>query len=249
MLGRQAPWSPPRPPGPGDPPTAGSTQTTQATAKESTMRQTAAAIFAHRAIPALAAALLACGAIGAGAAETPYYNPANTASKDGFTTDYTLYKTIGCPGKGLMDAPCQDAAPARAAAPGRRPRSATSSGTRATQAMPERFHGGNARACNPAEARTRATRPPTPASEGRVTRARGWGSPPRPPAARGRGSCNSPLRDGRSEDVGLGTWDMGLPGARAQPPQAATARRPAGARSRSCPRRACCRPGSSRRDP
>lgn len=60
-------------------------------------------------------ALLAVGAMSIQAAEAPYYNPANTASKDGYTSDYKLFKTIGCPGKQLMDAPCKEPAAAQPA--------------------------------------------------------------------------------------------------------------------------------------
>ena len=51
-------------------------------------------------------ALLALASLGASAAEQPYYNPANPASSTGKTTDYTLYKTIGCPGQGLLETAC-----------------------------------------------------------------------------------------------------------------------------------------------
>lgn len=53
------------------------------------------------------AALLAAGYVSAQAAEGVYYNPSNAASSSGKTTGYELYRTIGCPGKGLLDAPCQ----------------------------------------------------------------------------------------------------------------------------------------------
>lgn len=58
-----------------------------------------------------------------GAAQAaPYYDPANPASSSGKTTGYELYKTIGCPGRGILDAPCAEppapkAAPAPAPAP------------------------------------------------------------------------------------------------------------------------------------
>ncbi|HNQ04263.1 MAG TPA: OmpA family protein [Thiobacillaceae bacterium] len=48
-----------------------------------------------------------------------YYDPSNAASNTGKTTGYELYKTIGCPGRGLLDAPCPGdvaAKPAPAAA-------------------------------------------------------------------------------------------------------------------------------------
>jgi OOP family OmpA-OmpF porin len=67
----------------------------------------------------LAAALFAIGAAGAQAAEAPYYNPANEASQTRKTTGYELFKTIGCPGKQLLDPGCKVpvAAPAPAPAP------------------------------------------------------------------------------------------------------------------------------------
>ncbi len=37
---------------------------------------------------------------------SPYYNPANPASGNGLTNAHELYLTIGCPGRGLLDAPC-----------------------------------------------------------------------------------------------------------------------------------------------
>jgi OOP family OmpA-OmpF porin len=37
---------------------------------------------------------------------TPYYNPANPASHTGLTTGHELFRTIGCPGRGILDAPC-----------------------------------------------------------------------------------------------------------------------------------------------
>jgi outer membrane protein OmpA-like peptidoglycan-associated protein len=52
----------------------------------------------------LGAALLA--AAPAQAAESPYYNPSNPASASGMTSGYELYKTIGCPGRGILEAPC-----------------------------------------------------------------------------------------------------------------------------------------------
>jgi outer membrane protein OmpA-like peptidoglycan-associated protein len=57
----------------------------------------------------LVAALLA---VGAHAAEAPYYNPANEASQSKKTSGYELYKTIGCPGKQLLDPACKAPAPA-----------------------------------------------------------------------------------------------------------------------------------------
>jgi OOP family OmpA-OmpF porin len=54
--------------------------------------------------------LLSAGS--AGAADGHYYDPSNAASSTGKTVGYQLFKTIGCPGKGLLDTPCQDTKPA-----------------------------------------------------------------------------------------------------------------------------------------
>lgn len=54
-------------------------------------------------------ALLAigCGAWSVGAlAQSGYYDPSNAASAQGKTTGYELYKTIGCPGQGILDKGC-----------------------------------------------------------------------------------------------------------------------------------------------
>jgi OOP family OmpA-OmpF porin len=50
-------------------------------------------------------------------AEQPYYNPASPTSPTGFTTGYELFRTIGCPGKALLDRPCDVPAPAPVVAP------------------------------------------------------------------------------------------------------------------------------------
>jgi len=54
----------------------------------------------------LGASLMAAGCLGAQAAEAVFYDPSNAASKSGKTVGFELYGTIGCPGKGLLDAPC-----------------------------------------------------------------------------------------------------------------------------------------------
>jgi murein L,D-transpeptidase YcbB/YkuD len=63
----------------------------------------------------LYAALAAVGCCGlaapVAAAETPYYNPTNIDSKSGYTSDYEAFKTIGCPGRQLLDPPCKVDAP------------------------------------------------------------------------------------------------------------------------------------------
>ncbi|OYY93750.1 MAG: hypothetical protein B7Y41_09765 [Hydrogenophilales bacterium 28-61-23] len=54
------------------------------------------------------------------AQSTPYYNPANAASSSGVTSGAELVNTIGCPGKGILDAGCVNgvvAQPAPAAKP------------------------------------------------------------------------------------------------------------------------------------
>jgi len=40
-----------------------------------------------------------------------YYNPTNTDSANGFTSDYEQFLTIGCPGKSLFDKPCDPLPP------------------------------------------------------------------------------------------------------------------------------------------
>ena len=54
----------------------------------------------------LGASLMAAGFLGAQAAAAAFYDPSNAASNSGNTVGYELYGTIGCPGKGLLDAPC-----------------------------------------------------------------------------------------------------------------------------------------------
>lgn len=46
-----------------------------------------------------------------------YYDPSNAASPTGVTTGANLYKTIGCPGRGLLEAPCDESKPAAAPPP------------------------------------------------------------------------------------------------------------------------------------
>lgn len=54
----------------------------------------------------LGAALLSAGSLSAQAADGRFYDPRNAASPTGFTTGYELFRTIGCPGRGLLDTPC-----------------------------------------------------------------------------------------------------------------------------------------------
>ncbi len=65
----------------------------------------------------LGATLISAGAISAQAADGVYYDPSNTASSTGKTVGYELNRTIGCPGKALLDVPCKVPAAAPAAAP------------------------------------------------------------------------------------------------------------------------------------
>lgn len=64
-------------------------------------------------LSALGAALLST--MNLQAADAPYYNPANPASSSGMTSGYELYKTIGCPGRGILEAPCAGPVEAKAA--------------------------------------------------------------------------------------------------------------------------------------
>lgn len=67
--------------------------------------------------PALSLSLGVLLTLAGTAQAEPYYNPANAASSSGKTTGYELYKTIGCPGRGILEAPCVEPAAARAAPP------------------------------------------------------------------------------------------------------------------------------------
>lgn len=66
-----------------------------------------------------------CIAVPAVAAQTPYYDPSNVGV-DGKTTGYELFKTIGCPGRQLLDPPCkEDVKPVAKPAPAPAPKPAT----------------------------------------------------------------------------------------------------------------------------
>lgn len=54
----------------------------------------------------LGAGLLALSALSAQANTGNFYDPTNAASQSGKTSGFELFGTIGCPGRGLMDAPC-----------------------------------------------------------------------------------------------------------------------------------------------
>lgn len=62
-------------------------------------------------VPTLCASVLAFAAVHAQAATGDFYDPSNAASKTGKTIGYELYGTIGCPGRGLLDAPCPKGKP------------------------------------------------------------------------------------------------------------------------------------------
>jgi len=53
-----------------------------------------------------------------------YYDPSNAASSTGVTTGANLYKTIGCPGRGILEAPCEVDKPAPAPVPKAVPKAA-----------------------------------------------------------------------------------------------------------------------------
>ena len=74
--------------------------------------------IASAVLSSLTVALISTGVVmPAQAAEAPYYNPANAASSSGMTTAYELFKTIGCPGRGILEAPCAGPVAAKPAAP------------------------------------------------------------------------------------------------------------------------------------
>jgi OOP family OmpA-OmpF porin len=55
---------------------------------------------------AVTATLMVAGAATAQAAGGLFYDPSNVDSHTGYTNSYELFRTIGCPGRGLFDAPC-----------------------------------------------------------------------------------------------------------------------------------------------
>jgi len=59
----------------------------------------------------LGAILMSTGFVTAHAAEGVFYDPSNAASPTGKTIGYELYRTIGCPGRPLLDTPCPVPAP------------------------------------------------------------------------------------------------------------------------------------------
>jgi len=77
-------------------------------------------------------------ALGGAAQAGTFYDPSNTASNSGKTTGFELYKTIGCPGRGLLDPPCPGdvaAKPAPTPAPAAAPKPADSDGDGVVDAL------------------------------------------------------------------------------------------------------------------
>ncbi len=69
-------------------------------------------------LSSLTIALASAGGIAhAQTATKKYYDPSNIASPSGLTTGTPLYRTIGCPGRQLLDPPCLEDQPAPAPAP------------------------------------------------------------------------------------------------------------------------------------
>ena len=60
----------------------------------------------HKLIATLVSTLFSVGIAQVQAQSSPYYNPSNPASPTGITTGAELTKTIGCPGKGILDNSC-----------------------------------------------------------------------------------------------------------------------------------------------
>lgn len=56
---------------------------------------------------AIGAALLSVGFASAQAADGQFYDPRNGASSTGYTIGHELFRTIGCPGRGLLEKPCE----------------------------------------------------------------------------------------------------------------------------------------------
>ena len=54
----------------------------------------------------LGATLIFSGAASAQVAPGQFYNPSNAASPTGYTIGHELFRTIGCPGRQLLDSPC-----------------------------------------------------------------------------------------------------------------------------------------------
>jgi outer membrane protein OmpA-like peptidoglycan-associated protein len=57
-------------------------------------------------ISTLGAILMSAGVVTAHAASAVFYDPSNAASPTGKTVGHELFRTIGCPGRQLLDIPC-----------------------------------------------------------------------------------------------------------------------------------------------
>lgn len=60
----------------------------------------------HFSYSVLGAALIFSGVAHAQVAPGQFYNPSNVDSSTGYTIGHELYRTIGCPGRQLLDKPC-----------------------------------------------------------------------------------------------------------------------------------------------
>lgn len=69
----------------------------------------------------LATTCLSAGVISSQAADGKFYDPSNAASPTGKTIGYSLYRTIGCPARELLDRPCFVPKPSDSPAPVARP--------------------------------------------------------------------------------------------------------------------------------
>lgn len=61
----------------------------------------------HFSVSVLGAALLFSGVASAQVVPGQFYNPSNVDSSNGYTIGHELYRTIGCPGRQLLDKPCE----------------------------------------------------------------------------------------------------------------------------------------------
>lgn len=68
-------------------------------------------------LSSLTIALASAGGIAHAQTAKKYYDPSNVASPSGVTSGTPLYRTIGCPGRQLLDPPCLEEQPAPAPAP------------------------------------------------------------------------------------------------------------------------------------
>lgn len=61
----------------------------------------------HFSFSVLGAALIFSGVAHAQVVPGQFYNPSNVGSPTGYTIGHELYRTIGCPGRQLLDKPCE----------------------------------------------------------------------------------------------------------------------------------------------